>query len=96
MESNMKSFIFCLISGMALALPIAASAQPNAADTRYCSVLSDDYDRYTSAGQDHRGHSDVTPNIAVAMTECQSDPVAAIAVLEKALTDAKIPLPPRG
>jgi hypothetical protein len=91
----MKSFTSFLIAGIALALPIVAVAQSNTADSKYCSVLSDDYDRYTAAGEDHRGYHAPAPNIAVAMTECQSNPAAAIAVLEKALTDAKIPLPPR-
>jgi hypothetical protein len=91
----MKSFTSCLIAGMALALPNAAFAQSNTADSKYCSMLSDDYDRYTAAGQDNKGYRAPSPNIAVAMTECQSDPAAAIVVLTKALTDAKIPLPPR-
>jgi hypothetical protein len=91
----MKSFTSCLIAGLALDLPYAAFAQSNTADSRYCSVLSDNYDRYAAVGEEHKGYRAPAPNIAVAMTECQSDPAAAIAVLEKALTDAKIPLPPR-
>jgi hypothetical protein len=89
----MKSFTSCLIAGLALGLPIAAFAQSNA-DAKYCSVLSDNYERYVAAGEESRGYRPPTPNVAVAMSECQSDPAAAIGVLEKALTDAKIPLPP--
>jgi hypothetical protein len=91
----MKSSTTWLIASIALALPIAAFAQSNTADANYCSALSDDYERYALGRQEHKGHRDTTPNVALAMTKCQSDTAAAIPVLEKALTDAKVPLPPR-
>jgi hypothetical protein len=91
----MKSFNTWLIAGIALALPIAAFAQSNTADANYCSALSDDYERYALGRQERKGHHDSTPLVALAMTKCQTDTASSIAVLEKALTDAKIPLPPR-
>jgi hypothetical protein len=82
-----------IAAGMLLALPLAASAQ--SADSRYCSSLSSTYERY---GQDSGGRSHNTPpaNVAAAMGQCNSNPASAIPVLEKALNDAKIPLPSRG
>ena len=91
----MKSFNTWLIAGITLALPIAAFAQSGTADATYCSALSDDYERYVLGREERRGHHDSTPLVALAMTKCQTDAASAITVLEKALTDAKIPLPPR-
>jgi hypothetical protein len=91
----MKNFNRWLIAGIALALPIAAFAQSNMVDANYCSALSDNYERYVLGREERRGHHDSTPLVALAMTKCQTETASSIAVLEKALTDAKIPLPPR-
>jgi hypothetical protein len=91
----MKSSNTWLIAGIVLALPVAAFAQAHTADANYCSTLSDNYERYALGRQEHKGHHDSTPNVALAMTKCQTDSTSAIPVLEKALRDAKIPLPPR-
>jgi len=91
----MKNFVACLTASMALALPTAAFAQSNTVDANYCSMLSDNYERYALASQEYKGHRDPVPNVALAISKCQTDPAASIVVLEKALTDAKVPLPPR-
>lgn len=78
----------------ALALPVTASAQ--AGDAGYCQALSTKYQRYVL----NKGGAGkmATPNISVeaAIGKCGSDPAGSIPVLEKALTDARLDLPPRG
>jgi hypothetical protein len=83
----MKTFSTCVIMGISLLLPFAASAQSN--DAKYCSALSDTYKRYVG-GSDAQ-HKGAMPNATVttAMDKCD------IPVLEKALTDAKVELPKR-
>jgi hypothetical protein len=83
-----------------LALPIAAAAQPGIrADRDYCAALSEKYVRYV-------GHSEATSRRLgprgsldgqVAVAQCQQgNAAAAIPVLERMLTNAKINLPARG
>ena len=91
-----------LLVAAALALPVAASAQPaGRSDLAYCAALSDIYVRYighdeTSPGriiQSNRGDAEAY----VAMAKCrQGDAAASIPVLERKLTAAKFTLPARG
>jgi hypothetical protein len=85
-ERVMRILGVCLIAGMALA-PFAAFGQ--SADAKYCQALSDLY-RRTSP-------KDSTPDAEVpaAMAKCQAGDMSGIPVLEKALTDGKVTLPPR-
>lgn len=76
-----------LIGGAVLVLPFAASAQMN--DAGYCQALSKAY-RDTAVSS--------APNTAVpvAISKCESGDVAsAIPVLEQALRNAQVKLPPR-
>lgn len=73
-----------LIAGAVLMLPLAAFAQD--ADTKYCSDLSAEHRRFTN---------NLDPEAARAMGQCQSNPAAAIPVLEKHLKENKIALPSR-
>jgi hypothetical protein len=76
-----------LIGGAVLVLPFAASAQMN--DAGYCQALSKAY-RNTAVSS--------APNtvVPVAMSKCESSDVAsAIPVLEQALRNARVNLPPR-
>lgn len=77
-----------------LALPVTASAQ--AGDAGYCQALSDKYQRYV-VGTSGTGRSSA-PNLSVveAASKCNSDAGGSIPVLEKALKDARLDLPPRG
>jgi hypothetical protein len=64
-------------------------------DTEYCSALSAKYQRYVATTDaQHRGvvHNVTNDN---AMAQCQTHSGVAIPVLEKALKDAKVDLPPR-
>jgi hypothetical protein len=77
-----------LISCTALALPFAASAQSN--DAKYCQALTETYRNSVP--------KTATPDavVPVAISKCASgDTATGIPVLEKALTDAKVSLPPR-
>jgi hypothetical protein len=93
MEEILRNVTAIMTACAALALPLAASAQ--SADTKYCSALSDNYNTYVLASGG-RSHNTASPDVANAMSKCSSNAAAAIPVLEKALNDAKVSLPPRG
>jgi hypothetical protein len=75
-----------LVFATVLAIPFSAIAQVS--DAEYCKRLGDVWRVY------NRG-SDPAANVATAMTKCHSAAAASIPVLEKALTDDKIKLPPK-
>ena len=91
----MKSPKTILILSVAVALPAAAIAQSNAGDAKYCAALTDSYQRYAQASQEHKGTRPPPADVADAISKCQSAPASSIPVLEKALNDAKVNLPPR-
>ena len=62
------------------------ASSPN--DVTYCKEMSTKYRRYL-------GNVQADGDAGLAMSQCDSNPKAAIPVLEKFLTDAKLPLPPR-
>jgi hypothetical protein len=82
----MKSLIaiaFCA----SLALPVAANAQSS--DAAYCEALSRLYAREV-------GFNPGSGDVPIAVAKCkEGDTAAGIPVLEKALKDAKVTLPPR-
>jgi hypothetical protein len=88
----MKIRIACLLASLSFALSMTASAQSG--DSKYCSALSNKYQTYA---QDNGGKSHNAPpaDVASAMSKCSSDPASAIPVLEGALNNAKVALPPR-
>jgi hypothetical protein len=78
---------------MLLIMPFGTHAE--SADSQYCEALTDKY-------LDLVGHDDLSPGttsnpvaIAVAMSKCQTDPAYSIPVIEQALKNAKVNLPPR-
>jgi hypothetical protein len=85
-----------VIVSMSLVWPVVASAQSKESDATYCTALSHDYQKYVSSAEDR--HPQGTPaDINAAMAKCQSgDTASAIPVLENALRNQKINLPPRG
>ena len=93
----MKPMKFTLIAATMTTLAglqMPAFAQPMP-DTEYCSALSAKYQRYVATTDaQHRGvvHNVTNDN---AMAQCQTHSGVAIPVLEKALKDAKVDLPPR-
>lgn len=80
---------------LALAVPLSALAQSNA--TSYCNALSYKYQRYVSGSNDIGRHH-ALPNAERdnAAANCATNPGGSIPVLERALLDAKVDLPPRG
>jgi hypothetical protein len=83
----MKTFAICLLAATVLA-PFSAFAQ-SAADAKYCRDLYETYRKIGVANTD--------ASIPEAANQCNKGNTAAgIPVLEKALKDAKVSLPPRG
>ncbi len=80
--------------GLALAVPFGA-AQAQSTDAAYCQALTDNYRTYV---QDQNEHRPAAPNVGVnaAIAQCQAGNAAGIPVIEKALTNAAVTLPPRG
>jgi hypothetical protein len=75
------------------ALPIAALAQN---DPAYCAALGQKYERYVGDNDaSHRGQQR-DAGVAAAITQCGTNAAAAIPVIEKALKNARVDLPPRG
>jgi hypothetical protein len=81
-----------VIAGLSIALPLAASAQPN--DVRYCQALLARYDTYIAkpAGDSPRRGGNATE---IAAAKCREGDPAGIPGLEKALQNARIELPTR-
>ena len=73
-----------IITGVVLMLPVATFAQST--DAKYCSDMSSAYRNFTN---------NIDAEAARAMGLCQSNPAAAIPVLEKHLKENKIALPTR-
>lgn len=98
----MKIMTLCVITGLAVGLPFAAWAQGPASvakrtgssDVEYCSALSNTYNRYLNEtiGQ---GATATSLEGRVAIENCRTNTKASISVLERKLSDAKIPLPLR-
>jgi hypothetical protein len=81
------------LAALALALPATVFAQ--SADTKYCTALGAQYDRYVNNVSMGRNVAPPSAKIEGAKSNCTSSPAASIPVLEKALNDAKVQLPPR-
>ena len=75
-------------------LPVATWAQSN--DAKYCQALADRYQRYVGQNEAKRRAQNPDATMDNAIAQCKSgNTAAAIPVLEKALQDAKVELPPR-
>jgi hypothetical protein len=86
----MKIVGFCLMAGVALGLPFAASAQQGGGspgDIKYCNALAKSYQSMWAL-QEGMPVSDV-----VTLSRCDTEARATIPVLEKKLADKKIDLP---
>jgi len=84
----------CLISGLALAAALPASAQSN--EQTYCNVLVGEYQHYL-ANNGSSAHAGVDNNSAarVAIDKCNAGDYSGIPVLEQELRAAKLELPSR-
>ena len=73
-------------------VPTAVVAQSS--DASYCAALAQKYQQYV--GQNEAKHRAQNPDANNAIAQCKSGNVgSAIRILEKALQDAKVDLPPR-
>ena len=92
---NFYESYVCVIIVNQLLLVLLAPAQPPAADVAYCQAMADLYQRYVigSSGTGSFGTPDLTTKDA--MVTCGSTPASSIPILEQALKDNKITLPPR-
>ena len=81
-----------IVVGIALSVPMTSLPEVSLAQTNdavsYCNALAAKWRNL------NRKDSPDTP-VAVAIAQCNSNPPASIPVLEKALTDEKVPLPPK-
>jgi len=90
----MKILTLCIVAGVSFAAPGLAFAQ-SGSDSTYCTALSHQYTKYVSNPND-KNPMGTPADVGSAMGKCQSaDASSAIPVLEKALKDQKVPLPPR-
>jgi len=84
----------CLLAAVLLSVSSAAFAQ--SADTKYCKALGASYETYVRSLTDQqRGAQPPTAAVSGAASKCDTAPGESIPVLEKALKDAKVALPPR-
>jgi hypothetical protein len=89
----MKIVKTCLLTGLALGLPLAAAAQHTVTkvmptDIAYCHALARSYSSLWPVNEA------MPVSDAVTLTRCDSAPQATIAELERMLKDEKIKLPP--
>jgi len=89
----LKTQIAPLIAGLALAMPLPAFAQSS--DAKYCAELVEKYEQYVSEGAE-KAASESPLEVAIAKGKCRSNPASSIPVMEKALKNARVALPPRG
>ncbi len=90
----MKIKSICLITGLALASAVPASAQ---SDAQYCNALIDKYQRYLgSSGTGQHLGIDQNAAARVAIDNCKAGDYSGIPVLERELRNAKLELPSRG
>lgn len=88
MKSNQLAMA---ITVLAVSMPAAASAQsPPKTAQAYCSMLSQEYDRYISGSHEHNYLA--VPGYGKAACK-EHHPRAAIPPLERTLEQAKLPLP---
>jgi hypothetical protein len=89
----MKIVNFCLMTGLAFGLSVAAAAQHHVArgtpsDIKYCNALAKSYSSLYPANEA------MTAADATTLSRCDRDPQATIAALERKLKDKKMELPP--
>src|SRR6266404_6211102 len=92
-ERTMKTLHACLIAGVALGLPLSASAR--SADSRYCLALANKYaDSLAATNQQRQDPQAISARAG--MEQCQAGKTAVgIALLESSLRNVGLDLPPR-
>ena len=89
-----KSLSFAVGSALAASFVLAATASADTVSAAYCNAVAQKYERYLG-GTAARGRLQSGVETNQAMEACKRGDTSGVAVLEKALQNAKIPLPPR-
>ena len=87
-----KTITLSVGSIVAAAFLLAGTAS---ADTKYCDAVVQKYERYLAGGS-AKSRPTVGVETRIAAEQCKAGDTSGITALEKALENAKIPLPPRG
>ena len=87
-----KTMTLTVGSILAAAFLLAGNAS---ADTKYCDAVVQKYERYLAGGS-AKSRPSVGLETRHAAEQCKAGDFSGIAAIEKALQNAKIPLPPRG
>jgi|GraSoi2013_115cm_1033766.scaffolds.fasta_scaffold40055_1 hypothetical protein len=92
----MNTFIKGVLPVVAAALAFPAASFAQSSDAAYCKALVAKYDQYL--GQDTKTGWYQPQNVAAkdGVEKCKVGDTSGIPAIEKALTDAKFNLPPRG
>lgn len=76
-------------------LGVAGAAFAQQSDPAYCSALGQTYERYVGSNASSTRSQQRDATVDAAISQCATKTASAIAVLEQALRNAKIDLPPR-
>jgi hypothetical protein len=87
-----KILSVCALIATIFLTPFQASAQGG--DSAYCSALSQKYQQFLDA-ETRGGRQPQSLDARAAIEKCKAGDMTGIPVIEKALKDAKIDLPPR-
>jgi hypothetical protein len=91
----MNTFIKGLLPVVAVALAFPAASFGQSKDAAYCAALVAKYNQYL--GQDSKtGYQPQNVAAKDSVEKCKVGDTSGIPAIEKALTDAKFNLPPRG
>jgi hypothetical protein len=90
----MKIHSLFLMTGLALAFAVPASAQSN--DVAYCQALTGDYQNYVARSSGKHEGVDTNAEARMAIDKCGAGDASGIPVLEQALKNAGMELPTRG
>ncbi|WP_296379626.1 hypothetical protein [Reyranella sp.] len=91
-----RSALALIVTGIAVELMGVASALAQTSTVPYCQALAEKYQRYVATDGADLGRPRGAPQLSYAITRCNmGDSAASTPILEKALTDAKIALPPQ-
>jgi hypothetical protein len=94
MEVIMTRMFATLMVCASLVLPASAFAQQG--DVAYCASLGQTYERYVGDNAVQHRSQQRAAGVDAAISACPTNAAASIPVIEKALKDAKVDLPPRG
>ncbi len=89
----MKALTKTLLVWASIGLPLTAFAQ--SADVKYCAALADKYNDFVGQDDLGKGKTNNPVRVDVAIEKCKSGDVSGIQMLEQALKNARVTLPPR-